>query len=158
MILRCGTNHRRTADVDILDRIVDRRVIARDRLLKGIEIHGKQVDRLNAVFIHHRLVGPAPAQQPAVNHRVQRLDAAVHDLRETGFLADFDDVDTGLAQCSTGSPGGENLDSKFGQSGRERNKAMLVRNAEQRPSHLEHAKSPIESESKYAVFSAMCRG
>ena len=56
----------------------------RDRRRERIEVHHHQVDGLDAVLGHHRVVGAAPAEQAAVDLRVQRLDAAVHDLGEAG--------------------------------------------------------------------------
>ena len=40
--------------------------------------------RGDAVLRHHRIVDAATAEQAAMHARVQRLDAAVHDLGEAG--------------------------------------------------------------------------
>jgi hypothetical protein len=62
MVLRGGADHRGTADVDVLDGVIDRRVLARDGLLERVQVDGEQVDRLDAVFAHGHFVGAAASQ------------------------------------------------------------------------------------------------
>jgi hypothetical protein len=59
-----------------------------DRRLERVEVHVQQVDAADAVRGHGLGVGRsvAHAQQAAMHQRVQRLDPAVHHLRETGEL------------------------------------------------------------------------
>ena len=138
VIFRCRTNHRRAADVDVLDRIVDGCIRARDRCFERIQVDDQQVDRFDAVFVHDRLVGAATTEQSAMDGRMQGLDAAVHDLRKAGFLGDFADVEAGLAQLPAGAAGGNELDARRGEAFCKRNETALVRNADQRATYLEH--------------------
>ena len=55
---------------------------------------------------HHRIVDAAPAEQATVDFRMQGLDAAVHDFRKPGHVADVAHADTGLAQCARSATGG----------------------------------------------------
>ena len=87
VVLGRGAQHRRSADVDVLDRLLVAAVGARHRRRERVEVHHQQVDRRDAVLGHDRLVGAAPSEQAAVNLRMQRLDAPVHDLREAGVAA-----------------------------------------------------------------------
>ncbi len=61
VVLRCSTDHRRAADIDILDGVVERGVLAPDSLFKGVEIDGEQIDGLDAVLLHDLFVDSAPA-------------------------------------------------------------------------------------------------
>ena len=126
MILGGRPNHCRSANVDIFDGIINRRVVARDRLLEGIQVHGQQIDRFDTVFCHHCIVGAAPTQQAAVNGRMQCFYAAIHDFGEAGFVADLDHIEAGFAQCAAGATSGENFNAQFGKAGGERNKSMLI--------------------------------
>ena len=83
VILRRRAQHRRAADVDVLDRVGERAVGPRGGRFERIEIDDQQIDRRDVVLRHHRIVGAAPAEQAAVHFRMQRLDAAVHDFGKT---------------------------------------------------------------------------
>ena len=82
VILRRGAQHRRSADVDVLDGFVIGAVGPRNGFRERVEVHGEKVDRRNVVQLHDGVVDAAAAEQTAVNARVQRLDTAVHDLRK----------------------------------------------------------------------------
>ena len=60
---------------------------------------------------HDRLVGAATTQQATVDLRVQRLDAAVHDLGEAGVLGHFAHGDAVGGQQLGGAAGGEQFDA-----------------------------------------------
>ena len=82
MILAGCADHGRTANIDVLDSIIDCRVFSGNGLLERIEIHDQQVDGLDAVLLHDRLIGAAATEQAAMNDGVQGFDSAVHDFRE----------------------------------------------------------------------------
>ena len=87
MVLGRRTHHRRAADVDVLDHLVALGALRNGRL-EGIEVDHDQVDRTD-IMLGHRggMFGiVAHRQQPAVNRRVQRLDAAVHHFGEAGVF------------------------------------------------------------------------
>ena len=138
VILARGADHRRSADIDVLDGVVDRRVVARNGLLEGIEVDDEEIDRLDRVFLHRRLVRAAPAQEAAVDFRMQRLDPAVHDLRKAGLLRDFDRVDAGVTDRFRGPAGRHDLDTEFPESPDERLQSALVRDADERTSYRKH--------------------
>jgi hypothetical protein len=89
VILGCAAQHRRSADVDVLDHFVVCR-IARDRRGKRIQVDNHEVDRLAAdaaqlVAILRELAH----QNPTVHAWMQRFDAALHDLGRTGIFGDI---------------------------------------------------------------------
>ncbi len=104
MIFRRGAHHGRAADIDIVDRIVVGAVGAAHGGGERIEIDRQQIDGLDGVLAHHRLIEAAPAQQAAVNLRMQGLDAAAHDFRKAGVLGDFLDRDAVAGQQSLAVP------------------------------------------------------
>ena len=88
-VLRGAAQHRRAADVDVLD--AGSEIGAGfHRLLEGIQVHDDHVDHLDAVLggFGHVLGVVALRQKPAVHHRVQRLHTAVHHLGEMRHLVD----------------------------------------------------------------------
>ena len=82
VVLGAGADQSRAADVDILDACGEIGA-ARDRLLEGIEIDHEKVDRRDRVLFKRALMRLVAAhrEQPAVDLRMQRLDAPVHHLR-----------------------------------------------------------------------------
>ena len=134
-ILRRRAQHRRTADVDVLDDLVHRGVGSGRHLLERIQVEHQQVDRRDAVFGHHRVVDARAPEQAAVDHRMQRLDAAVHHFREAGDVADVPDLQAGVAQRLGGAAGGQQFDAGRGECAREVDKTGLVGNGQQRAAH-----------------------
>ncbi len=98
MVLRRGAHHRRAADVDVLDRVLERAARLGDRRRERVQVDDDEVDRLDAVLAHHCVVGAAAAEQAAVDLRVQCLDPAVHDLREAGHRGHVECLDAFAAQ------------------------------------------------------------
>ena len=85
VVLRRRADHRRPADVDVLDAIVVLGVL-RDRRFERIEIDDEKIDRCDAMRAHRgRMFGVvADREQAAVHLGVQRLDAAVHHFGKAG--------------------------------------------------------------------------
>ena len=86
VVLGGGAQHRRSADVDVLDRLVVAAVGPGDGGRERIEVDHQQVDRLDAVL---RSSPPRRCRAGRAGRRglrVQRLDAPVHDLREAGVV------------------------------------------------------------------------
>ena len=79
-----------TADVDLLDEVVERRIGIGGGLGEGVEIDDHQVDRANALGGNRReVVGAVAAGQDAgVDRRMEGLDPAVHHLRKAGDVGD----------------------------------------------------------------------
>ncbi len=89
VVLGRRADHGRAADVDVFDG--GRQVTAGfvDGGFERVEVDGHQVDRLDAVLVHDRVVGAATAEDAAVDFRVQGLDPTVHHFCETGVVRDF---------------------------------------------------------------------
>jgi len=138
VILGRGPDHCGPADIDVLDGVLDRGAFSRNRLLERIQVHHQQIDRLDAVFCHDRLVGAAAPEQATVDDGVQGLDPAVHDLWKTGLLRDFDHVQAGFAQLATGTARRQHLDAEFREAGYKWNQSTLVRDTDERTSYVEH--------------------
>ena len=116
VVLGRGADHRRAADVDVLD---DRGIVGAGAadFLERVEIDDDEVDRLDAVLAHRRrMLGiVAHAEQPAMHRRMQRLDAAVHDLGKAGELGDVAHGDAGLGDRLGRAAGRDQLDAGRGK-------------------------------------------
>ncbi len=133
VVLGGGADHRRAADVDVLDAIVVGRAL-RHGGLERIEIHHHEIDRLDAVCGHRAgvvLVG-ADGEQAAMHPGMQRLDAAVHHLGEAGELRNVDHLEAGVFQRLGGAAGRNQLDAVAGERLGEFGEAGLVGHREQR--------------------------
>ena len=132
-VLRRGTQHRRAADVDVLDRVFQRAVGPRGGLRERVEVDDQEVDRRDAVLLQRRHVRRqiAPREQAAVDARVQRLHAAVEHLGKAGDLGHFGDGQAGLGEQLGGAAGGQQLDAGAVQFARELDDAGLVGDGEQ---------------------------
>ncbi len=128
VVFRGGADHRRAADIDILDAIVEAGA-ARHGFLKRIKIDDQKIDRPNAMRAHRfgmRGVA-ADGEQTAMHGRMQRLDAAVHHFRKAGQIGHVDHVQTGLAQLFARAAGRNQLDAVVVQRVGELDQAGLVR-------------------------------
>ncbi len=106
VVLGRGAHHRRAADVDVLDRILEAAIGIGDGLLERVEVDDDQVDRLDAVLAHHRVVFAAAPEDAAVDFRMQCLDAAGHHLREAGVVGNLGDLDAVVGEQPRGAAGG----------------------------------------------------
>jgi hypothetical protein len=132
VVLGGGADHRRPADVDILDAVVERCALG-DRLLERIEVHHQKIDRPDAMLFHGACVlrVVADRQQAAMDLRVQGLDPAVHHLGRAGELRDVDHREAGLRQRLGGAAGRHQLDAALGERAREIDEPGLVGDREQ---------------------------
>ena len=133
VVLGGGADHRRAADVDVLDAVVVSRAL-RDRRLERIEVDHQQVDRPDAVRGHRRrvLLVVADRQQPAVHLRVQRLHPAVHHLGKAGQLRDVHHLEPGILQRLGGAAGGDQLDRRGWTSPRAKSISPILSETESR--------------------------
>jgi|GEM_PF-6315782 len=132
VILGGGAHHAGATDVDVLDHRVAVGATG-NRRLERVEVDDDEVDRADAV-VGHRLgmLGVvAHREQAAVDHRVQRLDAAVHHLREAGKVADVLHGQAGVAQRLGGAAGRDELDALVGQRAGEIDDSRLVGHGQQ---------------------------
>ena len=139
VVLGRAADHRRAADVDVLDPVLERRAGAVQRRLERIEIDDQKVDRGDVVGDHRRLMGRVGAdrEQPAVDARMQRLHPPVHHLGKAGDLRDVDDREPGLLERRGGAAGRQELDAVPGQRLRQLDEAGLVGDGDQRPPDLD---------------------
>jgi len=140
VVLRGAAQHGRAADVDVLDGVFERAVGLRDGGFEGVEVDDDEVDEVDAVFLGfvEVLMRVAPAEEAAVDLRVQGLNAAFHDLREAGVLADVRHRQAGVAEHLGGAAGGEELVTVFLDEGLgEGQEAGLVADGEEGDGHGE---------------------
>jgi hypothetical protein len=78
----------RAADVDVLDRVLQRAACLGHRLLEGVQVHHQDVDGADRVPVQRRhVVGMVtPRQQAAMDLGMQGLDPAVQHFGKTGEL------------------------------------------------------------------------
>ena len=132
MILRCGANHRRAADINVLYRILQRAIGSRNGGFEGIQIDHHEIDWRDVMCGHDVVVGATSAQDPTVDFWVQGFDPAVHHFGKAGVIGDLDDVDAFFAEQSTGAAGRENLDTAMGQCLCKLDDAGFIGDADQR--------------------------
>ena len=118
--------------------VVGRDAGALHRLAEPVEVDAQQVDRIDAVLGHRRGMGVvvAPREQTAVHLRMQRLDAAVHHLREPGVVGDLLHFDAGLGDRAPRAAGRQQGEAGFDQTAGEVLDAVLVGYRQQRASHV----------------------
>ena len=133
VVLGRGADHRRPADVDVLDHLGLVGPHARRGALEGIEVDDHQVDVLDLVLAGRaHVVGVvARGEQSGVQLGMQRLDAAVHDLREAGEVLDGAHRDAGALELLRGAARRDELDPELGEAGGEVDDPALVGNRQQ---------------------------
>ena len=131
-VLGRGAHQARTADVDLLDQRVERRVRIRGGLHEGIEIHDNQIDQDYPVRRCRREVvrTPAPGEDTAVHQGVQCLNAPVHHLGESRDLGDADDGQPCLLEDLRSATRGDQVEAPARQRGGELDQTGFVRNAQ----------------------------
>ena len=132
-VLRRGTDHRRPADVDVLDDLLVRQAF-RDRLAERVQVDHHQVDRLKPLLLHVGLVGGelAPREDAAVHLGMQRLHPPAQHLRRAGEVLDLLHLHALLGEHCGGAARRQDLDPKPGEAAGELHQARLVRDADQR--------------------------
>ncbi len=134
MVFRSGAQHRRAADVDVLDRVFQRALFLRHRLHERVQVHDEQIDRRNAVLLErgHVFRQVAAREDAAVHLRVQRLHAPVKHFREARVVGDFGDGQARVREQFRGAAGRQDLDAEVRQRFGEIDDAGLVGNGDER--------------------------
>ena len=132
VILGGGAQHGRAADIDVLDGIGERCVCVRDSRLERVQIDDDDIDRLDAVLGHRRLIDTTAGEDAAMNVGMQRFDPPVHDFRETGDGGNIGDGDARRSQCAGAAAGRDNLVARAGERVTEIGEAVLVGDANER--------------------------
>jgi hypothetical protein len=132
MILGRGADHRRAANINILDRHVPSSAF-RGHLLERIEIDDEELEGCYRLgFERLDMLGIAAiGQKPAMNLGVERLDPAVHDLGETGDGRDIRHGETSSFQRLGGAAGRDKPDAARCQRAGKIDEARLVGNGQQ---------------------------
>ena len=135
MVLGRRSNQTRAPDVDLFDGIFPRGVRLSDRRLEGIKIDDDQFERLPAGCLEAcQIVGIVmPAQHPAEDAGMERLDAATHHFGKPGVRGDRPYGDAGLREVAASAAGAVNLHAQIGEAPNESGKAELVADADDRP-------------------------
>ena len=131
-ILGRGAHHGGSANVDVLDRVLETAIGIRGDLFEGIEVDHRHVDARDVLLRHHGLVGTGATQQAAVYLGVQGFYAPAHNFRRTGVVGDLGDFEPGLGQRSGRPAGAEQAVTHCQQPRGEFDDAGFVRHAEQR--------------------------
>jgi hypothetical protein len=133
VVLRCRTQHRRPADIDLLDRLGQRDIGLGDRSRKRVEVDDHEVDVADAMLLHraHVLGEIAPTEQAAVHERVQRLDAPIEHLGEARVLGHVLHLEPSLAQRARRAPRRKQAKAALGDHLGEVHETGLVRDRQQ---------------------------
>ena len=131
MVLCRRPDHRRSANVDVLDRLVESGT-AGDRPFEGVEIDGEKVDPADPLLTERGHVGlhRPSGQQSAVDLRVQGLDPAAEDLPLAGDIGNPGDGEPGIGECRCRPAGRDQFHTPFGEPPGEVDDTGLVRDRE----------------------------
>jgi hypothetical protein len=148
VVLGGGADHRRAADVDVLDAVFVGRALL-DGRLERVQVHYQEIDRLDAV-LGHRLpvLGIAADRQQAAMHLgMQGLDAAVHHLGEAGKVRHVRDLQPRFGDRLGGTAGGDQFDTMRRKRARKFDQPGLVGNGQQSPGDrarkIGHGQNPL---------------
>src|SRR5262249_44655162 len=131
----CGApQHRRTADVDRLDRVFLRHATPGSDLLERIEVDADEVERFDAVLLERGdVLGLVAAREDAgVNTGMERLDAPAEHLGRSRDLLDVLDRQPDRLERGRGVPARHQPPAKRDEPARERVHAGLVPGRDQR--------------------------
>ncbi|MBE5691951.1 MAG: leucine-rich repeat domain-containing protein, partial [Sutterella sp.] len=132
-VLRRRADHCRAADVDILNRFLERAVRTRHSLLEGIEIHADDVDRIDAVLLErcHVLGHRTTGEDARMDLGVERLHAAVEHFGESRVVGHFLNVDPFAGEKLRSAAGRKDVVSRLDEAAGELDDARLIRNGEE---------------------------
>ena len=107
MVLRRRADHRRTAYVNLLNRLFKRYAFACDRLLKRIEVDDNKVYGFDIVFAQllqvERIV--CGRKDAGMNSRMERFHATIQYFGKTGNLGNRADADFRILESLIGAAG-----------------------------------------------------
>ena len=131
MIFCRRANHRRAADIDILDAVFFGRAFV-DGRFERIEIDHQEIDRGDAVVLHAAgVIGViADREQAAMHVGMQCLDPPIHHFRKACEIGDVADFQSGIGDGLGGAAGGDQFDALVGECTGEFDQAGLVGNGE----------------------------
>ena len=114
MVFGTGTNHRRAANVDLLDGFGFAHPWLGNRRRKGIEIDGHDINWGDLVFLQglHMAVQITACQNRTVNGRMQGFDPAIEDFGEASQFAHAVHGNTSSSNRCFGITSGINFDTE----------------------------------------------
>lgn len=134
VVLGRQAHHGKPPDVDVFDALLEGDVLSLHGFLEGIQVEDCHVDVGHALGPHVGVMCgvPADGQKPAVDFRVQGLDAAVKALGAAGEFRDVRDGKAGLPEFLGGASGAEQFRPVgFLEGLAETDDPRLVRNADE---------------------------
>jgi hypothetical protein len=89
-----------TTNIDVLDRLLRRDILAGDRLFERVKVDADQVDRLDLLGREHFNMGRVgtPGEDRGMETGVEGLDPASEDLLLAGEFGNVGDLEPGFAQ------------------------------------------------------------
>ena len=136
-------NHGGSANVDVLDELLEVHAGLAGGLFKGVEIDHQHINGLDAMFTDGsdvRGIG-AHVQNASVNLGVESFDAAVEHFGEAGEVADIAHGETGVTQHSGGASGGDQFNTLSGEPPGKFDQACFVGNAQDGTFNFRHDSS-----------------
>ena len=142
MVLGGGPDHRRPADVDLLDQLIDRDPGTLECGRERVQVHHHELERRDAGAQQlMAVIGEAPiGQQPTVDARVQGLDPAVEHLRAAGHGRHVGHRQSGVAQRLRGPARRDELEAAGDEPAAQVGEARLVRHGQQRAARHRNAR------------------
>ncbi len=133
MVLGRRADHRRPADIDLLDRLIERHARLADRGFERIKIDDHQFEGQDAVFGQgpHVFGVVVAAEDAAVDLGVQRLEPPVHHLGEARVVRNVADRDAFGLQVFAGSTGAEDFHAGGDQTAGEIGQPLLIADTDQ---------------------------
>jgi len=133
MVLRSRTDHRRPADIDILDDFGPLGAL-HHRLEEGIEIDHDEIDHPDRVALgrSHMPGIVAHREQPAMDFGMKRLDPAIHHLGKARQVGNVANRKPRVAQRRGGAAGRNQFDPVAGERLAEFDDPGLVRDRKKR--------------------------
>ncbi len=140
VVLGRRPDHARTADVDVLDDLVEGHTLFQNGLFERIQVDDHHVDGFDPLLrdgVHVLLDVPA-GQDARVDLRMEGLDAPLEHLRESRDVGDLHDRDARFFENLVSAAGGDDLHAHGGQRPGEIDYAGFVRHADDCPFDLGH--------------------
>ncbi len=128
VVLGCRSHHRRTANINLFDRLRNGHVRLRDRLLKRIQITDDDLKRHNSVFCDGCRIGGQvrAAEDRSMYFWVQCLHATIHDFRKPGVGGHVNDRNISGFKILASAAGGQDFEPQIHQTFDKRVEPLFV--------------------------------
>ena len=111
MVFGRGTNHRWPSDIDFFNRLLPGDIRPRNGVLKRVEVHHHQIDRLNSLRVQVTLMRGiiTPGKDSPMHPRRQGFHATTKDFRRAGVVRNPDHRQTRFLENRGGATTGKQL-------------------------------------------------